>query len=130
MQTAEVLARELGEVTDPVRLDPAWREQRLGSLEGRVAAELVAEPVPDGLDVSEVAWGGGESIADVWERVARFVARTPPAAAVVVVSHSATLQVLRAVLGGRSGAEVSWRDVTWHDALLTGGVLVVDVPET
>ncbi|WP_342372630.1 phosphoglycerate mutase family protein [Propioniciclava soli] len=125
--TAAVVADAVGA---PVAADPDLREQDAGTLTGRLTRELTALPTPPDSHVHAVRWGGGESIADVWERVARFVGRTPPSAAVVVVSHGATLQVLRAVLGGRSGAEVSWRDVTWHDALPTGGVLVVDVPET
>ena len=93
-------------------------------LEGRVAAELVAEPVPDGLDVSEVAWGGGESMRAVHERVAVWL-RTEVAGLgpgdLVVVSHEHTIRAALAVLRRRS-----WRELDWDEPLPPGAVLTID----
>lgn len=120
--TAALVAEPLGlEVEHDARL----REQDAGTLTGRLARELAAEPTPPGRHVHEVRWGGGESIADVCARVRAFVAdvRATPEATVVVVSHGGTLQVLTAVLAG-----ASWRDVTWDDMLPLAGVRVIGEP--
>lgn len=119
--TAEPIGRALGVGVHP---DPDLREQAGGVLEGRLTRELVAEPTPPGAHVHEVRWGGGESIEDVWLRVSSFVERARAwEGTLVVVSHGGTLQALRAVLDGRS-----WREVTWHDELGNGEVLVIDSP--
>lgn len=106
LQTAEVLAAALGV---PVQLSRALREQGLGSLEGRHYDDLVEEPVPEGLHISEVRWGGGESVADVHRRLTAFLAALPKSQGdVVLVSHGDTLRVLLAVLAGRGHREVEW----------------------
>lgn len=107
-ETADVLGVVLGLVP---RVEPALREQALGSLEGRLTSELVAEPSPDGVHVSEVRWGGGESIRDVHARVARFLERLcadPPGSSVALVSHGDTIRVALAVLAGLDHREVEW----------------------
>ena len=111
VQTAEAIGAVLGLV--PV-LDPALREQSLGALEGRLASDLRAEPTPEGLDVTDVAWGGGESIVDVHARVGGFLARLladPPGKQVVLVSHGDAIRVALAWLAGRGPREVAWADV-------------------
>ncbi|MEO7586466.1 MAG: nicotinate-nucleotide--dimethylbenzimidazole phosphoribosyltransferase, partial [Arachnia sp.] len=71
-----------------------------------------AQPVPDGQDISEVRWGGGESIADVHQRMRTLVAelRTEFDAddEVALVSHGDALRVLLAVLEGRGHRDVDW----------------------
>ncbi|MEL4356638.1 MULTISPECIES: histidine phosphatase family protein [unclassified Luteococcus] len=108
-QTAEVVADGLGVAP---RLTDLLREQALGSLEGRLAHELAEQPVPAGLDISEVAWGGGESIQQVHARCRRLLdwlaAQYPSAPALVLVSHGDTLRVLLAVLDGRGHRDVDW----------------------
>ncbi|MCE1180151.1 MAG: histidine phosphatase family protein [Micrococcales bacterium] len=111
-QTAALIAGHLGgtpQVTD------ALREQGLGSLEGRRPSELHPEPVPEGRHISEVRWGGGESVQDVHARVSRFVAarraeQSALAPHLVLVTHGDTLRVIRALLQGRSHREVDWAD--------------------
>ncbi|XVX19096.1 histidine phosphatase family protein [Actinomycetota bacterium] len=112
-QAADVIADRLGvtpQVTDLLR------EQGLGDLEGRHRSELRPEPVPEGSDISEIRWGGGESVQDVHARVSAFVdtrlaaewATLAPHQ--VLVTHGDTLRVIRAVLQGRSHREVEWSD--------------------
>ncbi len=110
--TAAIIADALAR---PVEFTPALREQALGSLEGRLASELAAEPVPDGVDITEVRWGGGESVADVHARLRAFVAAVEQdtvRGTVLVVAHEGTIQVLRAVLAGRGHRDVAWDRVT------------------
>ncbi|MEO7587419.1 MAG: histidine phosphatase family protein, partial [Arachnia sp.] len=71
LQTAHVVVARHHLTVRPTVL---LREQNLGELEGRLASELAAQPVPDGQDISEVRWGGGESIADVHQRMRTLVA--------------------------------------------------------
>ena len=122
-QTAGIIAPRLG--VDPL-LTPLLREQALGQMEGRLARDLRAEPVPTDLDVSEVAWGGGETIEQVWHRVARFTEShlaNPAEDDVVVVSHGILLQVFVAYLDGRSH-----REVDWELGLRNGGVVARPLP--
>ncbi len=108
-QTATVIADVLGVA---VRLDPRLREQALGSLEGCLTRDLREQPVPDGLHISEVAWGGGESVRQVHERCAGFLADLDTSAdVVVVVSHGDTLRIMLAVLSGLGHREVVWRPI-------------------
>ncbi len=118
-QTAEVVGRRLGL---PVQHDDALREQGLGALEGRLTRELRAEPVPEGVDVGDVRWGGGESTADVHARVGRFLARELPTAPshLVLVSHGDTIRAARAWLLSRSHRDLDWDDI--------GNGSVVSVP--
>lgn len=63
-QTAHIVAegRDVTEV-------PALREVQLGAMEGLSYDDLRPEPTPEGIDVSEVRWAGGESLADVAARL-------------------------------------------------------------
>lgn len=107
VETAEFIAERL---RIPLRTTPLLREQALGELEGKSYDELRPEPVPAGLDISEVRWGGGESVADVHARLGAFVDELANLVdeEVVVVSHGDTLRILLAVLDGRSHREVDW----------------------
>ncbi|MDO5677839.1 MAG: histidine phosphatase family protein [Propionibacteriaceae bacterium] len=107
-QTADEIAAVAG---IPVQESVALREQGLGSLEGVSYDDLHEQPVPEGQHISEVRWGGGESVADVHARLIEFVAQLPDAGSddeVVVVSHGDTLRILLAVLAGRGHREVEW----------------------
>lgn len=109
MQTAEVIA-----AVARVRVTPTTllREQALGALEGLRYDELTEEPVPEGLHISEVRWGGGESVADVHARLTTFVDELRGThardAELALVSHGDTLRVLLAVLAGRGHRDVDW----------------------
>jgi probable phosphoglycerate mutase len=111
LQTAAPIARALGVAPVPA---PALREQSLGSLEGRLAADLHAQPVPDGEHISSVRWGGGESIADVHRRVGAFLREllaSPPGRSIVLVTHAGTIQVAIACLRGLGPRDTSWPGV-------------------
>lgn len=106
-QTAQAIACRLGL---SIRASAALREQALGELEGRLTTELVPQETPPGEHVSEIAWGGGESIAQVHIRLSAFLAglRQEPIEEAIVVTHGDTLRVARAVLAGRTHREVEW----------------------
>lgn len=108
-QTAAPIAERLGVGVEHHRL---LREQFLGALEGRPAAALRPVPVPEGFDITDIGWGGGESIAAVAARLswflARLIARDDLHETVVIVGHGDALCVLQAVIAGRSHREVDW----------------------
>ncbi len=118
-QTAAMVAERLGETVEATEL---LREQYLGDLEGRPVSQLAPEPVPAGFDISEVAWGGGESIAQLHIRMRQLLdelaGRPDLPETVVLVGHGHTMAVLLAVLAGRGHREVDWV----ADALPLGGV--------
>ncbi|EAP96971.1 conserved protein, phosphoglycerate mutase family protein [Janibacter sp. HTCC2649] len=107
-QTADVIARTLGvEVLN----DPDLREQSVGQLEGVLTTALNATPTAEGdAHVSEVRWGGGESLEDVHRRLAAPIARALAASHdhIVWVTHGITTCVALARLAGRSHREVEW----------------------
>lgn len=107
LTTAQIIAGRIGIEARPT---PELREQALGRLEGMSYDDLVEEPVPPGCDVSEVRWGGGESVQDVHARLTRFAdeLRAGPHEEVIVVSHGDALRILLAVFDGRSHREVEW----------------------
>lgn len=109
-QTAAPVAEALGTTPWPTVL---LREQALGELEGRLVDDLVAEPVPEGLDISEVRWGGGESVADVHARCRRLLDELALLGAddVVLVGHGDTLRILLAAVAGRGHRDVEWREL-------------------
>ncbi|WP_296141056.1 histidine phosphatase family protein [uncultured Tessaracoccus sp.] len=108
-QTATIIASRVPVEVRPTEL---LREQGLGSLEGRLTRELHPEPTPEGRHVSEVRWGGGESLEDVHRRLAQFVAMLDADGDdVALVSHGDTLRVLLALLDGRSHREVRWAPI-------------------
>ena len=122
-ESAEVLAVALRPMgwRAIVHPEPAWREQHLGSMEGRSAGSLVAEEPGEGRHISEIRWGGGESLHDVHERVGAWLA--PALAApghLVVVSHEHTIRAALAWLRGRT-----WRDVDWDEPVTPGSVTTV-----
>ncbi len=111
--TAAVIGTRLGL---PVHHDEALREQSLGRFEGRLARSLTPEPIPPGSHVAHMWWGGGESTADVYRRVGRFMTRelvhpATSATHVVVVSHGDTIRVARAWLLGRGHRDLESEEI-------------------
>lgn len=108
-QTAERVAGCLGVRFEQTEL---LREQYLGELEGRPVGELSAQPVPDGFDITEVDWGGGESMAQVQLRMRQLLGRLADRDdlpdAVVLVGHGHALAGLVALLDGRGHREIDW----------------------
>ena len=123
-QTAGIIANALSAAAtatlQPVVFTEALREQHLGRLQGRLAKELRPEPVPDDRDISEVRWGGGESLADVHARLRSYFETTLPNAPahLIVITHGDTLRVARALLTGKTHREVEW-DVVPNGAVVT-----------
>lgn len=107
-QTAEVIAAQFDV---EVVLEPRLREQGLGELEGRLVSELHPEPTPVGTHISEVNWGGGESIAQVYQRCTALLADLPRQVDLILVSHGDTLRVLLAALAGVGHRNVEWREI-------------------
>lgn len=107
VETAEIIS----EIVDSdVSTTPLLREQALGDMEGKLTTELEPLPTPDGTHISEIRWGGGESIEDVHRRLSRFMdqLRAEPSGEVALVSHGDTIRVLLALLAGRSHRDVEW----------------------
>lgn len=130
VQTAEVVAGALcgaGRARVAPVLTAALREQHLGSLQGRLSSELQAEPVPDGMHIGEVRWGGGESLADVHTRLGEYFDDLLPRAPehLVVVTHGDTLRVARALLTGKGHREVEW-DIVANGAVVTVPCCIAD----
>lgn len=111
-QTAEVVADRL---SSEVCLSPLLREQALGELEGRLTSELSAEPVPEGEHISEIRWGGGESVADVYVR-SQSVLEQLPDGDLVIVGHGDSLRVLLAALEDRGHRDVDY-DVVFDNCV-------------
>lgn len=109
MQTAEIVATVSGLRVEP---EPRLREVALGDLEGLRYDELVAEETPPGMDVSEVRWGGGESMADAAARLRPLLAdladRFGPEDEVLLVSHGDTLKVLITLIDGGTHRDIDW----------------------
>ncbi len=111
LETAELIAGPTGL---PIETAAELREQALGDLEGRLHRELEPAEVPPGRHINEVRWGGGESVADVYARLAVLIGRLrreSPGATVILVTHAGPIQVLRSLLGGGTARDVGWAPV-------------------
>jgi broad specificity phosphatase PhoE len=122
LQTASPIADALDVLPIP---DPRLREQDLGRMEGLLPEQLTPEPAPEGVDIADVRWGGGESLADVAARLRSFLADLAIAdgghspARAVIVSHGDTLRVLLALLDGRSHRECDFDLVLGNGEIIT-----------
>ena len=126
LQTAEIISLTLRPMgwSASVRNEPGLREQALGDLEGERTDALRSVPVPEGEHISEVRWGGGESMQEVFERVGEWFA---PALIeqpdhLVVVSHEHTIRAALAWL-----RSTSHLDIDWDEPVLPGSVTTYDV---
>ncbi len=105
-QTAEIVAAEL---RSPIYFDARLREQDLGDMTGKFASELAALPTPSGLHISEIRWGGGESVADVYQRSLDFLADWPADLELgIVVGHGDSLRILAAAAAGNDHRNVDY----------------------
>lgn len=122
LQTAAPIAAALASTIHP---DPRLREQDLGRMEGLTPDQLTPEPIPEGVDIADVRWAGGESLADVAARSRSFLAdlavsengHAPDQA--VIVGHGDALRVLIALLDGRSHRECDFNLVLGNGDVIT-----------
>ena len=109
LQTAEVIAAAHALDVQP---EPLLREHCFGALEGLLPSEMKEEPVPDGQHISEIAWGGGESVADVYQRMLRLIellrAEFGPQDQVALVSHGDSIRILASALEDRGHRSVEY----------------------
>jgi len=126
LQTAEIISvtlRPVGWVAS-VRAESGLREQHLGVLEGQPADSLRAEAPPEGAHISQVRWGGGESMQEVYMRVGDWFA---PALVdqprhLFVISHEHTIRAALAWL-----RQHSWRDIDWDEPIARGSVTTCEL---
>ena len=111
VQTATPIAQRHGMTVLAV---PGLRERAYGCLEGQpseAAVELAGDIAWTDPDVHP---GGGESLREVYRRVASTVAhlaRSHQDEAVGLVSHGDTIRVLLAWVDGLGPDEIPWREV-------------------
>ncbi len=118
-QTAQIVADVLHV---PIRHDPRLREQHLGTLEGRGYAETFA--IAETLDWSDPRRpiAGGESPAQVRDRMAEALAARDETVVTVFVSHGDAIRAAIAHLLGFAPNAAPWVDVP------NGAVARVTVP--
>jgi probable phosphoglycerate mutase len=107
-QTAAIIGRRLHL---PVESDSRLREQHLGELEGRSYEETWA--AAEAFDWSDPTRpiAGGESLMDVYERMAAVLEEVHPAGARVLVSHGDAIRAALAHLDGVKPHEAAWVEV-------------------
>jgi probable phosphoglycerate mutase len=108
----------------PVRIDPRLREQRLGVLEGLPLAEALERSVDFDWTNVDAAVPGGESLRQVYERLAAVLDPLPGRdyGEVAVVSHGDTIRVARCLLAGQPVEAVA------YDVVGNGAVLTLELP--
>ncbi len=108
-QTAQIIAEQL---SMPIYLNPLLREQSFGSLEGTPVDALCEQQVPEGADIADIAWGGGESVADVYRRLVRFASLLEKSVQdrIIIVAHADAYRIFKAVLEHRSHRDVDWNE--------------------
>lgn len=126
-QTAEIIADRLG---CPVALDPRLREQHLGRLEGRGYEETWA--AADEIDWSDptVRIGGGESLLQVYERMADILADVSREPGWVLVSHGDAMRAAAAALHGFRPHQAPFVEVPNGAVARVGGTLAWLDPES
>lgn len=94
LDTAHALADGRPVATDPRLVEVAW-----GDWEGRLSADLLAEPASGFVPTAHLAWHdrppGGESAADAWARVAPLLTDLARAGRpTLLVTHKALMRAL------------------------------------
>jgi probable phosphoglycerate mutase len=117
-ETADILAARLGAVTT---IDARLREQSLGHLEGRPYEETWdAAAAIDWSDPSQPI-AGGESLMDVYERMAAVLRAIDPDTVAVLVSHGDAIRTAIAYLDGLKPHEGEWVEVANGAVARIGG---------
>lgn len=108
LETARVLARRLGV---EVELDPRLREQHLGRLEGRGYEETWAAAAEHDWSDPTLPVAGGESVAQVRDRMVAALEDLDGPAPVVLVSHGDAIRAAVAHLLGDPPSDPRWVEV-------------------
>lgn len=125
-QTATIVADALGREPDAIHHDPRLMEIRFGAWEGLTWDQIEASDSGVLEHRSASRWThrppGGESYADVAERVGAWLAEQTPDARLIVVAHGLLNRVLRGLYSGLTHDEIFTLDEP-QDAvfLLNGG---------
>jgi len=108
VETAEILADVLG---CELQLDARLREQHLGTLEGRSYDETFA--IADTIDWStaDQPVAGGESLRQVYDRMAAVLASTDPGCVTILVSHGDAIRAALAHLQDVQPHRAGWVEV-------------------
>lgn len=99
METARIIA---GELKLPLLPEPALRERNFGIARGRLYSDFTEETIASWRQ-PHYRIEGGESWADVHERVAAFLEKLrndPPAREIIAVSHGGAISVMLHHLAG------------------------------
>ena len=108
VETAETIgARMLLTVDTDTRL----REQHLGELEGRSYVETWAAAEEFDWSDPTLPIAGGESLMDVYDRMAAVLDEVDPAAVSILVSHGDAIRAAVAYLNGVKPHESDWVEV-------------------
>jgi 2,3-bisphosphoglycerate-dependent phosphoglycerate mutase len=113
-ETAEIVGRALRIAPQS---DVALRERNFGRAQGRPHSTL--PPAASGIDIDRVVDAdarpvGGESLTELYERVARFIdgsERCAPEGDVLVVTHGGVIRVAQAYCNGLPAAGMDWGPV-------------------
>ncbi len=103
LQTMSIVCEHLNRDWHATRRDERLVEIGMGSWDGRFYADIIAEEGPiysDRHGVFTKVAPGGESYADVRQRVAEWVDMLDGTADLLVITHGVTAVVLRALLTG------------------------------
>jgi broad specificity phosphatase PhoE len=114
LETAEIIGGALRIVPHS---DPALRERNFGQAQGRPHSQLPS--AASGIEIDRVVDAdarpvGGESLAELYERVAAFIdesERRVPEGDVLVVTHGGVIRVAQAYCNGLLAAAMDWGPV-------------------
>lgn len=107
-ETAAVIGRRLRLTPEP---DPRLREQHLGDLQGRTYEETwAAAETFDWSDPTQ-SIAGGESLMEVYDRMAAVLAELDPQRVSILVSHGDAIRSAVAYLHGMKPHEAPWVEV-------------------
>jgi len=103
LQTAAIIAEHLGRDFFGIRTDARLLEIDIGTWEGRLYSDVIAETGPimcPDRGVFTARPPGGEWYPAIADRLRRWIADLDPERNVLVISHGVTLRVLRGLLAG------------------------------
>ncbi|WP_310961171.1 histidine phosphatase family protein [Nocardioides terrisoli] len=108
VETAQIIATIAG---GAVEADPRLREQALGALEGKTYDETWAAAEAHEWSDPTLPVAGGESPADVRDRMAAALAEVPRRGPTVLVSHGDAIRAAVGHLRGEPAHRTTWVEV-------------------